>query len=333
MPQTPVSVTLQQLTEGLSPSTLQDAFGPESLGIIIVTDIDPRFHALREKVLRGIFTLAHLPSAQLAPLELPESMWLTGWSRGKEILSSNGLPDFNKGSFYVNCAFHQDSTLEGPEQEMVESFADYKGYTTANVWPENLVLGLETFKRDTKELCSLIIEVAEMVARNCDKMLSTIDPDRTYAMEKMIRTSTCSKARLLHYYSTDGTKAVDDWCGEHVDHSCITGLVSALYRDEQTETTLDRCPDENAGLFIRDRNDTITKVDIPAECLAFQTGSALEEMSRGKFKSVPHLVRGTTTAGVARNTLAVFCQPNLQEMVNDTENFAEFAKRIVASHH
>lgn len=330
---TAVSVTLEELSQGLSYATLNDAFGPDSLGIILVKNIDPRFPALREKVFRAISALAHLSSDQLATLEVPESTWLTGWSRGKEILSSSGLPDFNKGSFYVNCAFHQDSTLEGPEQEIVDSFADYKGYTTPNVWPDKLLEGLETFEHDTKELCSLIIDVAEKVARNCDKMLSTLDPARKYTMEKMIRTSTCTKARLLHYYAKDDSKPLDDWCGEHVDHSCITGLTSAQYRDERQETTLALCPDENAGLFIRDRQNRITKVDIPSDCLAFQTGSALEEMSRGKFKSVPHLVRGSNIEGIARNTLAVFCQPNLQEMVNDTENFAEFAKRIIAAHH
>lgn len=327
-----VTVTLQQLKEGLSPSTLDDAFGPDSMGIIIVSDIDPRFPALREKVFRAISALAHLSPDQLAKLELPESTWLTGWSRGREILSSSGLPDFNKGSYYVNCAFHQDSTLEGPDRKMVESFAEFKSYTTPNVWPKN-VEGLETFEQDTKELCSLIIEVAEKVARNCDTMLSTLDLGRKHTMEKMISTSMCTKARLLHYYAKKGNEPVeDDWCGEHVDHSCITGLTSAQYRDERHGTTLEN-PDSNAGLFIRDRHNNITKVDIPADCLAFQTGSALEEMSRGKFKSVPHLVRGTNMEGITRTTLAVFCQPDLLEMVNDTENFAQFAKRIVDSNH
>lgn len=333
MPRIAVSVTFQQLQNGLPFEILDEAFGPNSLGIIIVKDIDPRFYALREKVAQGISRLAHLPRDQLATLESPESTWLTGWSRGKEILSASGLPDFNKGSFYVNCAFHYNSTLEGPEQAIVESFSEYKSYTTANMWPDKLIPGLESFEHDTKQLCNLIIEVAQQVARNCDKMLGTLDSAREYTIEKMIRNSTCTKARLLHYYAYDGTKTGEDWCAEHVDHSCITGLMSAVYRDEAASSTLDRCPDENAGLFIRDRQNAITKVEIPAGCLAFQTGSALEEISRGQFKSVPHLVRGTTKAGVARNTLAVFCQPNLLEMINDRENFADFATRIVASHH
>jgi hypothetical protein len=53
----------------------------------------------------------------------------------------------------------------------------------------------------------------------------------------------------------------------------------------------------------------IVKVGIPKEALAFQTREALERITRGKFKAVPHFVRGMKVAkgvGVARNTLAVF---------------------------
>lgn len=326
-----VSVTLQELSAGLDASTLTEAFGPESLGILIVKDLPPKFHELRERVLRGISVLAHLPEEELAKLEKPESTWLTGWSRGKEILASSGLPDFNKGSFYVNCAFHKLSHLEGPEPEMAAAFEDFASYTSPNVWPSKLE-GLSTFKEDTKELCNLIIDVAEKVAENCDRMLYTIDPaHQENKIASLVKKSTCSKARLLHYYPTETES--DEWCGEHLDHSCITGLTSALYIDERLGKTLNVCPDPSAGLYIRDRKNKATKIEIPVDCLAFQTGSALEEISRGKFKAVPHYVRGAKSESVSRETLAVFCQPNLHEMVNGKENFAQFAQRIVASHH
>lgn len=65
-------------------------------------------------------------------------------------------------------------------------------------------------------------------------------------------------------------------------------------------------PEPEAGLFIQDRTGQTVKVSIPEDCLAFQTGEALQRITRGEFKAVPHLVRGSKKEGVARSTLAVF---------------------------
>lgn len=61
----------------------------------------------------------------------------------------------------------------------------------------------------------------------------------------------------------------------------------------------------------------------------------MQRITRGKFRAVPHYVRGvgkdTGRGRIARNTLAVFTQPNLDELV-DTEmgiTFGEFARGIV----
>jgi hypothetical protein len=82
------------------------------------------------------------------------------------------------------------------------------------------------------------------------------------------------------------------------------------------------------------------QVKIPRDCIAFQTGEALETITRGKFKAVPHFVKGVRPGFVhgeneggriARNTLAVFTQPNLGEIVDEERGltFAEFARGIV----
>jgi isopenicillin N synthase-like dioxygenase len=100
---------------------------------------------------------------------------------------------------------------------------------------------------------------------------------------------------------------------------------------------LDASPDPKAGLYIRSRAGQTVKVGVPRDCLAFQTGEALEVITKGKFKAVPHFVRGAVPqagAGkVARNTLAVFTQPNLWEMVDEERDFAKFAREIVERNH
>lgn len=72
---------------------------------------------------------------------------------------------------------------------------------------------------------------------------------------------------------------------------------------------LNAAPDPDAGLYIKDRRGGVVKVGIPRDCLAFQTGEALEVITKGRFKAVPHFVRGcmeSKASGVARNTIAVF---------------------------
>lgn len=165
-----------------------------------------------------------------------------------------------------------------------------------------------------------------------------------------------TKARLLHYFpnqhsetdtSSEASGDEDDWCATHLDHGCLTGLTSAMFVDEAAHTPqtgasfaplkeLDRSPDPKAGLYIHSRTGAVTKVSIPRDCLGFQTGEALEIITRGKFKAVPHFVRGAGPGiggKVARNTLAVFTQPNLWEKVDERRDFAAFAKEIVEKNH
>lgn len=339
--ESPVIVSLQDLIQGISDNTLDQAFGPDSLGIIVIKDLPSFFPELRSKVLKSISILANQPPEVLKQLEDAESMWLTGWSCGKEILKS-GKPDYNKGSYYVNCAFHKQDDLEGPCQELCEKFPDHKTYTKANLWPPSDISELADFKKDVKSLCNLIINVAEKVALNCDNYMSKRFPIEPNYLQDMVETSTCTKARLLHYFPLNEAESVkaeeendDDWCGEHLDHSCITGLTSALFLDESQNVTHDlpNNPDPTAGLYIRNRHNQIVKVNIPKDCIAFQTGSALQELSQGNFKAVPHYVKGTKMPNIARNTLAVFCQPDLDKLVNKSETFAQFASRILRDNH
>jgi hypothetical protein len=94
-------------------------------------------------------------------------------------------------------------------------------------------------------------------------------------------------------------------------------------------------PDPEAGLYIQSRSGRMIQVNIPRDCLAFQTGEALEIITEGRFKAVPHFVKGIrpgfSNGNVARNTLAVFTQPDLGELVDVKRDltFGEFARGIV----
>ncbi|KAK6379011.1 uncharacterized protein PV06_10369 [Exophiala oligosperma] len=382
---TPVTVSLSDLQSNTVPSsTLTSAFGPDSLGILVVKDLPSSFTRLRSRVLSNSSRLAHLPASTLSTLTKPSAKYLVGWSHGVETLRP-GVIDTAKGSYYINCAFYKNPTLQGADGN---KFPGFEEYTAPNVWPEDR--DVPGFQRDAESLISLIIDTAVLVARACDRFAQAEIQDYIPGyLERVVQGSTTTKARLLHYFpisaestqsngddnGTNGTEKVgdkteggedgldegdeidDSWCTTHLDHGCLTGLTSAMFIDESTtsststlkptstleeeeEVRLDELPsspDPKSGLYILSRTGETYKVSIPRDCLAFQTGEALELITQGKFKAVPHFVKGVdpkncdSRSKIARNTLAVFTQPNLDELVdlNTGLTFGEFARGVV----
>lgn len=54
-----------RFTEKVEFSTLEEAFGSSSLGIIVVKDLPERFHKLRHELLSYSSALANLPQEEL----------------------------------------------------------------------------------------------------------------------------------------------------------------------------------------------------------------------------------------------------------------------------
>ncbi|OQO06102.1 hypothetical protein B0A48_08690 [Cryoendolithus antarcticus] len=347
-------VTCTWLSESRVASGSEDcetAFGPESLGIIIVRDLPKEFVSLRQKLLSMSSYLANLEAEELAKLEKAEANYSVGWSCGKETLA-DGRYDTLKGSYYAQPIHNTE--LEAKARSL---YPKNVAMTSPNVWPEESIL--PGFEETFETMCRLIVDVAALVARSCDRYgVAKLDGYAEGTLENIVRSSVSPKARLLHYFppppsvtptepkeSTDwGVDIDDDWCATHVDIGALTGLTSQMFVNEAMHTPtrptsgtfppnlpeLAAHPDPKAGLWIKSRSGHTTQVHIPRDCLAFQTGMALQLITRGAFRAVPHFVRGGKVVGVggriARNTLAVFTQPNLWEEVEKGKTFADFAE-------
>lgn len=268
-----------------------------------------------------------------------------GWSCGKESLA-NGRYDVSKGSYYAQPIHNAE--LEAKARKLYPKNVEM---VSPNVWPEES--GLPGFEQTFETLCRLIVDVAALVARSCDRYgVAKLEGYREGTLEEIVRSSVSTKARLLHYFPpprevveavNDSAAIDDDWCATHTDLGALTGLTSQMFVDEGLHppqkatdgslpplSEMDAHPDPKAGLWIKDRAGRTTQVHIPRDCLAFQTGMALQSITRGKFRAVPHFVRGGQGGPtVARNTLAVFTQPNLWEMVDEVRDFAKLAKDII----
>ncbi len=286
--------------------------------------------------------------------------------------------DQGKGSYYVNCGFYQDksrnrnisdgagSVLEDGDDEQ-KRWKGFEEYTAPNIWPDEE--DIPGFHESIVDMITLIIDVAVLVARACDRYaIEAVEEYEEGYLERVVKTSTTTKARLLHYFPAEKKTATgtnghdeasngddkgnpkyvneDDWCATHLDHGCLTGLTSAMFVDESTTCSnnpdprepideLPKSPDPSSGLYICSRGGETVKVNIPRDCLAFQTGEALELITKGKFKAVPHFVKGVSSnvgGRIARNTLAVFTQPNLGELLDREKGitFGEFARGVVS---
>lgn len=95
-------------------------------------------------------------------------------------------------------------------------------------------------------------------------------------------------------------------------------------------------PSPTSGLYIRTRGGNLTKVLIPPDCLAFQTGEALELFTAGKLRATPHCVRvGQTQGGtkISRETFALFMQPDTHQCISESDTYGSFSKKVLEEHY
>jgi isopenicillin N synthase-like dioxygenase len=80
----------------------------------------------------------------------------------------------------------------------------------------------------------------------------------------------------------------------------------------------------------------MTKVAIPPDSLAFQTGEALELATARQLRATPHCVRvgaGPGVENVTRETFALFMQPDTNQILSEGETFGSFSKKVFDEHY
>ncbi|THH21002.1 hypothetical protein EW146_g469 [Bondarzewia mesenterica] len=319
-------------------TSIEKAFGsqPGSLGIVIVRDLPPAYPSLREKLMKLAYSFAHLGEPTREKYADMKSRYSFGWSHGKEIM--NGKPDTLKGSYYANPVVDKPSVSAA----LQNAYPEYYG---ANVWPEN-ENGVEDFEAVFKDLGRFVFDVGCKLAAACQPFASPYMTDSSLSLAKLIGSSQTTKARLLHYFPPSAenplprdSEPIDSWCGFHLDHSLLTGLCSAMYLKQDPGViapTVVSSPSPTSGLYIRSRGGDLTKVSIPPDCLAFQTGEALELATAGRLRATPHCVRvgaGQDAEKVSRETFALFMQPDVDQQISAGETFGQFSKRVFDEHY
>ena len=294
---------------------ISEAYGYDGLGILTVSNV-PSLNESRMKLLPLARKFANLNDDIKNKYVHKDSHYSFGWSHGQEKLQ--GKPDLSKGSYYANPQY--DRPID--DEEIIKS---HEPFVHPNIWPTE---DLPELEHAFKELGQLIVSVGILVAKQCDAYVQSKCP--TYKEKKLteiIETSKCCKARLLHYFpqseeeSSSNEKNEDNsfssWCGWHNDHGSITGLVSAIYMNENGDIVCNT--DSDAGLYIRSRKSELVKVSIPPDHIAFQIGETAQVHSGGVLQATPHAVRGSKVPNVSRETFAVFMEPMWMEPMNTPE--------------
>lgn len=320
-------------------ASIEKAFGsqPDCLGIIIVKDLPEEYRGYRERLLKLAYKFATLEGEAREKYVDARSKYSFGWSHGKEIM--NGKPDTLKGSYYANPIVDEPTV---PDDQR-NAFPEYYG---ENIWPSRDEKGVEGFEEAFKDLGRFIFKAGCELAVACQPF-ALAQSDGVLDLSDLISTSQTTKARLLHYFPLSEEEAaeapkeddpVDSWCGFHLDHSLLTGLCSAIFLQKTGagEPVVVPPPSSKAGLYIRTRGGDLTKVSIPEDCLAFQTGEALEIATGRKLLATPHCVRvvpGPNAANVSRETFALFMQPNTDKQLSPTMTFGQFSKKVFDEHY
>ncbi len=171
----------------------------------------------------------------------------------------NSITDVYKGSYYATYP---------------ESHA-----TAPNIWPEKAVPG---FKENYLRLVEIIFRVGQEL----------------HSLLGMNVGELTSVARMLYYGPIDDPDAVE-WCGEHRDHSLLTGLCAGAYFRKGHRVS----KPAGSGLFIRGE-----EFSAPEDALLFQIGETAELITNGAVTATDHHVR-KALGGYERYNLAVFIAP------------------------
>jgi isopenicillin N synthase-like dioxygenase len=293
------------------------AYGADGLGLLAVTDV-PNFCEKRERLLKLSLKLPY--AKDLKDCELPDALYSTGWSHGKEQLAP-GKPDWAKGSFYANpwldSLVDYRSEKDGRTEHWQKQGKDFPEFYADNVWPQSLPDMRDAFM----DLGQLMMQVGGLLAAVCDAYCAKHGVATNF--HTTLTESRNSKGRLLHYFdmshgnpvatATDEKKTSsseeDMWCGWHNDHGSLTALAPGMFLDtEGNEVTNVK----GAGLFVQARSGAVVRVRMPSTACGFQIGETSQIQSGGLLQATPHAVKSATLPGVTRQSFAIFLEPEFE---------------------
>lgn len=335
---------------------IESSFGKDGLGLIVIKNI-PDLQKSRLELLQAIHSFAGLPEIIKQKYIHRESNYSFGWSHGKEFMKQ-GIADTAKGSYYAN--------------PVIDSFSDnklsenYPELYSDNIWPTE---ELPNFEKAFKSTSSILISIGQRISQLLDSYLykKTNGKHSLNTFYNLISQSQTYKGRLLHYfpisdknqlYNNDISEPCDNFCGWHVDHGCLTILLSPLFLNIKKEIQVI----DDSGLYVRTQTGKNQKIHIPEDCIVIQLGEMFQYMSGGMLRATPHCVQSTHYPNISREQFALFmdfhpntklilpeyslpiqevltCKnlpsgvPTLESRINNVVTYSDFVKKTIHAYY
>ena len=277
---------------------IEKGFNEKGLGLIVINNV-PELKEKRKNLLTSIKQFAEMPDTIKEKYVDEKSLYSFGWSHGKEKMS-NGIADIAKGSYYANPLkdiITQDKNLK---EQFPEIYSD-------NIWPDELPELKENFNNTTE----ILIKIGLQFCIHLDNFLTTkTNGKHDNQFFDIISKSITHKGRMLHYFPNNSNQ-IDGLCGWHLDHGCITMLVSPLYFSSNSNENIDAPVD--CGLYIKGDDNKNIKITIPEDSVVIQLGEMFQYLSGGFLYATPHCVKSGINSNISREQLALFmdCSPEL----------------------
>ncbi|GAA5961557.1 hypothetical protein JCM3765_002625 [Sporobolomyces pararoseus] len=362
----PVTISYESLVskDASLSSQIQQAFdsSPNSLGLLIVKDLPPSFPQLRKKLLLLSDQFASLPEEVREKYSSKETSYSFGWSHGKEIM--NGKPDTLKGSFYNNPSQDETPGLKAGDEPTKNIWPREQGIEDYEQSFKELCKLMVEVGGLVAAACDQLVGTDSATSKSVEDLVRQSQASKARLLHYFARPDSVFSLPPSSSVSDSTNEKIDDsWCGTHIDHSLLTVLCPSLYLfhpagDKHTPLVIPS-PSKSTGLFIKTRSGEIVQATIPEDCLALQTGETLELLTSKRLAATPHFVNATASSlgrraletierkkeedeswkdvesgTVTRETLAVFLQPNNDEVVStEGETFGQFTERVFKRHY
>jgi len=257
--------------------SIENAFGGDGLGIILVKDI-PNFELLRGTLLKLSKKLSSLSIKTKEKYKYSYNDYLSGWYQKKITMKNK---DLFVDTFCANPLYDNIMVSDDYEKKYSKIFS-------SNIWPQKEIPEL---KIAFKNLGITMLQVSFWILIQCDKYLHKITDGvhKENTIYHIISNSQIYKGKLIHSNSVVNKKnKKNNGDNLHINYESLICHVSPMFLSKKDDIINNT---DNYHMYIKSKKGEKIKIKIPNNCLALQIGETLQILSGGYLKAKPHYLR------------------------------------------
>lgn len=281
------------------------------LDIVSFTDLMAEKNTLENALLKkGIVGVRHVPDFEKKTRAYIDAA--RKFAALEEKIKQQYTPERDAGKtegYELGAEWFKDKDGNWQIDDKKASFYAYVPDRSRNKWPHEV------------DLKTAYLELGQLIFQTGKVLLSAMGLDERIGLPQECLNG---YGRMLHYFK-DGTKTNTnpDWCGAHLDHGILTGLVPAYYFQNGVEVD----EPEEAGLYIvPTQGHQFEKVyATDKSILLFQVGEFGQLVSNDRIRATKHIVKKAFD-GIERFTFALFHSASEETVVKSTSELISDAR-------